>query len=144
LFRIALGYVGVFPIFDNYYQSYFPKPLIGIELILADKIASSVVSKAILEDLDIVITSYNEVMKEFPFPNKKERAEIARIGYERWSKGAIQNLGVLHQVSWYRVVLDEAQAIKNNGTRTSLACQNLKSVYRWCLAGTPLLNRLEE
>jgi SNF2 family DNA or RNA helicase len=53
-------------------------------------------------------------------------------------------LGNLHLVNWYRVVLDEAQAIKNNSARTSLACQKLKSVYRWCLTGTPLLNRLEE
>ncbi|KAI6708159.1 hypothetical protein JHW43_009312 [Diplocarpon mali] len=98
----------------------------------------------ILQDIDIVVTSYNEVMKQFPFPDKRGRLEIERVGYKRWWKGALKNMGSLHQVNWYRVVLDEAQAIKNNSSRTSLACQNLKSVYRWCLTGTPLLNRLEE
>ncbi|KAI9051714.1 hypothetical protein LZ554_004754 [Drepanopeziza brunnea f. sp. 'monogermtubi'] len=98
----------------------------------------------ILQDIDIVVTSYNEVMKQFPFPDTEGRLVIAKHGYKKWWKRAIENMGVLHQINWYRVVLDEAQAIKNNSARTSLACQNLKSVYRWCLTGTPLLNRLEE
>lgn len=98
----------------------------------------------VLEDLDIVVASYQEVMKQFPFPDKEDRDRIARIGYKNWWKDAELKLGPLHQVNWYRVVLDEAQNIKNNTARTSLACQNLKSVYRWCLTGTPLLNRLEE
>ncbi|KAH6718269.1 SNF2 family N-terminal domain-containing protein [Leptodontidium sp. MPI-SDFR-AT-0119] len=105
---------------------------------------STEVPLSILEDTDIVVTSYATVMKQFPFPDKEGRLEIARNGYPAWRKGALENMGLLHQVNWYRVVLDEAQFIKNNAARTSLACQNLKSVYRWCLTGTPLLNRLEE
>ncbi|TVY33570.1 putative ATP-dependent helicase, partial [Lachnellula subtilissima] len=105
---------------------------------------SSRISVAILQDMDIVVTTYNEVMRQFPFPDKKERLIIEEIGWRKWWIEAIQHVGDLHKVSWYRIVLDEAHAIKNNATRTSLACQNLKSVYRWCLTGTPLLNRLEE
>ncbi|TAQ90570.1 hypothetical protein B7494_g1097 [Chlorociboria aeruginascens] len=99
---------------------------------------------SVLEDLDIVLTSYNEVMRQFPYPDRDAKAEIMRIGYKQWWAKAKTGLGPLHQVDWYRVVLDEAHAIKNNKSKTSLACQNLKSVFRWCLTGTPLLNRLEE
>ncbi|KUJ16639.1 uncharacterized protein LY89DRAFT_647352 [Mollisia scopiformis] len=106
--------------------------------------SSSKIPKSVLEDVDIVVTSYNEVMKQFPYPDAKARAIIQEVGYKKWWSEAIQNLGDLHLIQWFRVVLDEAQAIKNNSARTSLACQNLKSVYRWCLTGTPLLNRLEE
>jgi SNF2 family DNA or RNA helicase len=106
--------------------------------------SSARIPMEVLEDLDIVVTSYSEVMKQFPFPDRDGREKIARFGYKDWWKTAMQDLGDLHQINWYRVVLDEAQAIKNNSARTSLACQNLKSVYRWCLTGTPLLNRLEE
>jgi SNF2 family DNA or RNA helicase len=109
--------------------------------------SSACIPIEVLEDLDIVITSYSEVMKQFPFPDKKDREKITRTGspgYKDWRKSTMHELGNLHLVNWYRVVLDEAQAIKNNSARTSLACQNLKSVYRWCLTGTPLLNRLEE
>jgi hypothetical protein len=99
---------------------------------------------SILQDVDILLCSYGDVMKQFPFPDKSARERISEIGYKAWWKQAICELGPLHQVNWFRVVLDEAQAIKNNSARTSLACQNLKSIYRWCLTGTPLLNRLEE
>ncbi|CAD6448459.1 19c1cb6b-239e-4802-8012-564b4d8d53ef [Sclerotinia trifoliorum] len=106
--------------------------------------ASMHIPDAVLKDLDIVVTSYTEVMKQFPFPDRKGREDIARYGYKKWWKNAHEELGALHKINWRRVVLDEAHAIKNNSARTSLACQNLKSVYRWCLTGTPLLNRLEE
>ncbi|TGO68172.1 hypothetical protein BOTNAR_0029g00400 [Botryotinia narcissicola] len=106
--------------------------------------ASMNIPENVLKDLDIVVTSYTEVMKQFPFPDRKGREDIARYGYKKWWKNAHDQLGDLHKINWRRVVLDEAHAIKNNSARTSLACQNLKSVYRWCLTGTPLLNRLEE
>jgi SNF2 family DNA or RNA helicase len=105
---------------------------------------SSKIPTAVLEDLDIVLTSYQQVMKQFPFPDQKARESISQMGYKKWWKKASKTLGDLHKVKWYRVVLDEAHAIKNNSARTSLACQNLNSVYRWCLTGTPLLNCLEE
>jgi SNF2 family DNA or RNA helicase len=106
--------------------------------------SSSKVTKEMLENLDIVVTSYTEVMRQLPFPDQKNRSEIAKLGYKTWVKNAHAQLGDLHKVFWYRVVLDEAHAIKNHIGRTSLACQNLRSVYRWCLTGTPLLNRVEE
>ena len=106
--------------------------------------ASAHIPLEVLQDLDIVVTSYTEVMKQFPFPDDKARQVIANIGYKKWWADAVKGMGDLHNINWYRVVLDEAHAIKNNSARTSLACQNLKSVYRWCLTGTPLLNRLEE
>ncbi|KAM0134635.1 hypothetical protein ACHAO1_005552 [Botrytis cinerea] len=121
---------------NHVYEKAFPK-------VMQYK-ASMNIPEAVLKDLDIVVTSYTEVMKQFPFPDRKGREDIARYGYKKWWKSAHDQLGDLHKINWRRIVLDEAHAIKNNSARTSLACQNLKSVYRWCLTGTPLLNRLEE
>ena len=52
--------------------------------------------------------------------------------------------GVLHQVHWYRVVLDEAQAIKNRDTQTSIACRGLMAKYRWTVSATPIQNNIGE
>lgn len=106
--------------------------------------SSSGIDAAVLEDLDIVITSYHEVMRQFPYPDQKERERIAHMGHQKWWAKVQKDMGPLHQVEWYRVVLDESHNIRNNSNRTSLACQNLRGVFRWCLTGTPLLNRLEE
>jgi SNF2 family DNA or RNA helicase len=106
--------------------------------------ASFKIPIAYLQDSDIILTSYTEVMRQFPYPDQESRDRISGMGCKKWWKEARQKMGDLHKVTWYRVVLDEAHAIKNNTAQTSLACQNLKSVFRWCLTGTPLLNRLEE
>ncbi|RBO85526.1 DEAD/DEAH box helicase [Nocardia puris] len=45
---------------------------------------------------------------------------------------------------WERVVLDEAQHIKNAGTRQARAARALRARHRLALTGTPVENRLEE
>jgi len=48
----------------------------------------------------------------------------------------------LAQVRWKRLVLDEAQAIKNAGTRQAKAVKKLGADARIALTGTPIENRL--
>lgn len=50
----------------------------------------------------------------------------------------------LSGVKWDRVVLDEAQQIKNSATRTSRAVRAIPSRHRIALTGTPVENRLAE
>lgn len=42
------------------------------------------------------------------------------------------------------VVLDEAQKIKNQDTKTSKAVRRLQTEYRWALTGTPIENKLDD
>jgi superfamily II DNA or RNA helicase len=50
----------------------------------------------------------------------------------------------LAQESWDTVVLDEAQAIKNEASQTARAAFGLRASFRVALSGTPIENRLEE
>ncbi|KAJ7603205.1 SNF2 family N-terminal domain-containing protein [Mycena polygramma] len=48
----------------------------------------------------------------------------------------------LFQAEFYRVVLDESHRIRNRRSKTSQAACALSGRYRWCLSGTPIINRL--
>ncbi len=103
--------------------------------------AKQEISTEILKDCDILITSYGEVMNSYPWPDPEElkTTNIAQWTLENWKRR-----GNLHQLPFYRVVLDEAHMIKNYRSRTSIACSALDARFRWALTGTPILNRLEE
>ena len=56
----------------------------------------------------------------------------------------VRDKEVLSQVAWRRVVLDEAQHIKNPPTKQTMAIRALKAEHRVALTGTPVENRLAE
>ncbi|MFF3224700.1 DEAD/DEAH box helicase [Nocardia suismassiliense] len=55
-----------------------------------------------------------------------------------------RDLDELKRQTWDRIVLDEAQHIKNAATRQSRAARSLPARHRLALTGTPVENRLEE
>ena len=57
---------------------------------------------------------------------------------------ALRDLETLRGVTWSRVVCDEAQAIKNSGTRQSQAVRAIPARTRLALTGTPVENHLAE
>ncbi|MHA6509034.1 DEAD/DEAH box helicase [Tessaracoccus sp. Y1736] len=57
---------------------------------------------------------------------------------------ALNDMDQLAEVEWERVVLDEAQAIKNRLSRTAKAVRRLQAGQRIALTGTPVENRLTE
>ncbi|XP_039049742.1 helicase-like transcription factor CHR28 isoform X1 [Hibiscus syriacus] len=50
----------------------------------------------------------------------------------------------LAKVGWFRIVLDEAQSIKNHRTQVARACWGLRAKRRWCLSGTPIQNAIDD
>ena len=55
-----------------------------------------------------------------------------------------RDIDLISSVQWDRVVLDEAQNIKNSETKQSRAIRMLKSASRVAMTGTPVENRLSE
>ncbi|GBE01512.1 ATP-dependent helicase HepA [bacterium BMS3Abin08] len=77
-----------------------------------------------------------EILKEDTFSNKYD---LVITTYS-----LIQKYDSLKSSDWYYVILDEAQAIKNPGTKQSRAVKQLKSFNRLILTGTPIENRLSD
>jgi DNA repair protein RAD5 len=82
--------------------------------------------------VDIVVTTYGTLTSEYAryiSPNKS---------------GSTLEIAPLYGVEWLRVILDEAHHIKNKATKNSRACRDLSARRRWCLTGTPIVNRLTD
>lgn len=96
-----------------------------------------------IRNYDVVVTSYGKV-----------GAEQKR--YEKWIEhhagadpdrdvGLAKICPLLHPRSkFYRVILDEAQCIKNVDTLQARGACNLTATHRWCLTGTPMMNGIHE
>ena len=56
----------------------------------------------------------------------------------------IQRLTWLQTHAWNYIILDEAQAIKNPGTKQARAVKKLISENRIIMTGTPIENRLSD
>jgi hypothetical protein len=98
----------------------------------------------IMEAHDIILTTYTEVMKSYP--KMEPPIEMTELpDKQAWWKNEYETKrGPLHRMRFLRVVLDEAQAIKNHTGRTSIACRGLIADHKWALSGTPVLNGITE
>lgn len=100
---------------------------------------------------DVVLTSYGTLASEM---KKHYKKALKDSGLPKTSSiiPDVDSGGDAGYVSpfydkeaiFYRVILDEAQWIKNKSTQTSKSVALLKGTYRWCLSGTPMQNNIEE
>lgn len=99
---------------------------------------------------DVVLTSYTTLASEFKshYGLAIEEAQVTR------DQNVVPDVdsGGQNYVSpffspdatFYRLVLDEAQYIKNKLSQTSKATACLKGIHRLCLTGTPMQNSIDE
>ncbi|KAL8692613.1 MAG: hypothetical protein Q9218_002400 [Villophora microphyllina] len=97
-----------------------------------------------MAEQDIIITTYDEVRRSYPAFRPPGHIVLPAAKRSWWEENYDKDCGYLHQVHWYRVVLDEAQAIKNRDSQTSIACRGLMAKHRWAVSATPILNCIEE
>ena len=88
-------------------------------------------SDMIVGKYDVVITTYMTVVGEFMMKKKEGKVEGECEGDRE---------GVLFQISWNRVVFDEAHHLRNSRTSRWRACYHLPSQIRWLVSGTPVQN----
>lgn len=70
--------------------------------------------------------------------------DIVFTTYHTIAASMNQRDSIVFQISWFRVVLDEAHMIRRRETTLHQAASQLSAKYRWCLTGTPIQNRLED
>ncbi|KAL4941889.1 hypothetical protein BDV06DRAFT_172950 [Aspergillus oleicola] len=98
-----------------------------------------------LKKYDVVLTTFGMMASEYKRIEKYEK--LVKDGAEEptLAKEQLKMLPCLGPTSkWHRVIVDEAQCIKNRRTLGALACCRLNAVYRWCMSGTPMMNNVEE
>ncbi|MCL7031708.1 hypothetical protein MKW94_005496 [Papaver nudicaule] len=101
-----------------------------------------------LAKYDVVLTTYAVVANAFP----KQGDENVYDANSDEVNGNKINVSFpigcltdpLAKVDWLRVILDEAQCIKNHRTRSANSCCGLQAKSRWCLSGTPLQNKIDD
>lgn len=104
-----------------------------------------------LEGFDVVITTFQTLASEFGVWETKgqkrldddESDEEVPAGRKKAPKKKA-TMSALFEVKWLRIVIDEAQNIKNRNTKAAKAAVGLRAKYRWCLTGTPIQNNVEE
>lgn len=98
-----------------------------------------IVRSSDLDNYDIVLTTYGTIAHDYKNLIKYEK-DITEHSQRIFHKPPFTLLE--HQ--WHRIVLDEAQVIKNRHTLSALSCCKLEATYRWCLSGTPMQNSIDE
>ncbi|KAG9106693.1 hypothetical protein FRC07_008757, partial [Ceratobasidium sp. 392] len=109
---------------------------------------------------DIILTTFHTLTNEFPDDDENQLGQTEQEKLKDTIRGQPvtsrfddettsardrerpKNRGPLAATQWYRVVLDEAQNIRNRATRSSWAVSQLDATYRWALTGTPVINAL--
>lgn len=86
--------------------------------------------------VDVVITSYGTLVSEYK--------RFTDLGGSAASASKVTKAAPLYAVDWLRVILDEAHNIRNRTTRNARACHDLMARRRWCLTGSPIVNRLTD
>ncbi|TKY59320.1 SWI/SNF-related matrix-associated actin-dependent regulator of chromatin [Spatholobus suberectus] len=115
---------------------------------------------------DVVLTTYSIVSMEVPkqplsdkddeekgnfedhaVPSRKRKSpsNSSKTGKKTLDGTILEAVArPLAKVAWFRVVLDEAQSIKNHKTQVARACWGLRAKRRWCLSGTPIQNAIDD
>ncbi|GAA6012599.1 hypothetical protein JCM11491_005448 [Sporobolomyces phaffii] len=96
-----------------------------------------------LVKFDVVITTHSTLSLEWPKSKKKKKKKDGEPEEEE-EKEEEKDPGLLFQVCWYRVIVDEAHVARNPSARISKAISKLDAVFRWALTGTPMINSLRD
>ena len=80
---------------------------------------------------DVVLTTYNVLAKEIHYAETPDRNLRHEKKYEK-------RLSPLTQITWWRVVLDEAQNVESGVSNAAKVANLIPREIAWCVSGTPV------
>ncbi|XP_022181789.1 E3 ubiquitin-protein ligase SHPRH-like isoform X2 [Myzus persicae] len=94
-------------------------------------------------DYDIVITSYTTLSRDLNYVAdvNVENQNCTRL---RYSKKYNYPQSPLPCIKWWRICLDEGQAIESATSKVCDMTLNLRSVHKWAMTGTPIQKSLND
>ena len=95
-----------------------------------------------LSNYDVVLTTFGTLASEHKKWAKMTERMIANPGSRRQKEETFSLID--KDCLWYRIIVDEAQCIKNKNTKAAQGAHALKSLYRLCMSGTPMMNNIGE
>jgi len=93
-----------------------------------------------LEGVEFVLTTYHTVRLDYVFPPEPEDGK-PRTSWDKTERVPFEQMGPLFRRVWDRIILDEAHQIRNDESKISRACIELRGRHRWCLTGTAFNNK---
>jgi SNF2 family DNA or RNA helicase len=93
--------------------------------------------------VDIKILVYSEDEK-IGASERMQDFDVVIVSYAKLSYDFRVNKSKIHDIYWFRIILDEAHYIRNRGTQISRAVAQLNGERRWCLSGTPIQNNMDD
>lgn len=113
------------------------KHQISVFVLHGDKRAAKSSTFDNLKKYDVIMTTFGTIASEF-----KRKASFGNKPEDHPMSPSFPLLG--SRSKFYRVIIDEAQCIKNKDTKAAQACCLLNSTYKWCMSGTPMMNGVHE
>lgn len=86
--------------------------------------------EAILQQSDMILTTYHEIMTPYPKNELPIECMTAEQKIAWWEEQFDKRRGIRHCMQSYRVFLDGAQAIKNNLSQKFFACRALMAEHK--------------
>ncbi|KAL8664662.1 MAG: hypothetical protein Q9168_007863 [Polycauliona sp. 1 TL-2023] len=96
-----------------------------------------------LKKYDVVLTTFGTLSTEVKRKAIIDQSKRMNPNWRPMTKAdRLPLLG--DECKWYRVIIDEAQCIKNRNTKAALGASALKSQTRFAMSGTPMQNNITE
>ncbi|KAH8880122.1 P-loop containing nucleoside triphosphate hydrolase protein [Thozetella sp. PMI_491] len=115
------------------------KTISTLSLMVTRKAADSVKTNLIIGPVALIRQWEMEIKKKLKIDH---RLSVFLLHGKKATYADLKKFDV--KSKFFRIILDEAQCIKNKDTKGAQAAAQLRATYRWCLTGTPMMNGVYE